>query len=748
MARLTAILPAVALAMISSPAPADDSASERDRDPSRPSSPIALHPDNPRYFIWRGEPAVLVTSGEHYGALLNLDFDYRRYLETLEKDGLNHTRTFSGAYREIPSSFGITDNTLAPKPGRFICPWARSDTPGDFDGGNKFDLKRWDPEYFERLRDLMTVARDHGIVVELVLFCPMYNDELWKACPMNAANNVNGVGTCAREEVYTLKHAGLLDVQLALTRKLVSELREFDNLYFEVCNEPYFGGVTMEWQHRVIDTIVETEKDLEPPHLISLNIANDKAEVRDPHPAVSIFNFHYCVPPDTVALNWHLDKVIGENETGFRGKDDLLYRTEGWDFLLAGGAIYNNLDYSFTPGHPDGTLLDYSSPGGGSPALRRQLRILKDFLEGFEFVRMRPEQGVIAKVEPEGQNLSVRVLAERGKAYAAYVHVPLPKKPQDLAKHRRKDVQATLSLELPAGDFAVEWVDTKSGRVANAATLEHDGGIAELASPPFDDDIALRVVAARASPAESGVELSLLSWNILHGADADGHLNLDAKGRFLTEQDADVVLLQEVDRKCARSGSVDQIGELARVTGMHPAFGAFMPYQGGEYGMGALSGLPVQRSRSVKLPDGLEPRVALVLELEVLGETLLVVNVHFNWTRDDTARFAQACALLEELQKIDHAVIVAGDFNDRPESKSLERFYDAGFRHVDEPGPSFSAKNPRVDIDHILIRDGERLRLEKVAGGVAAESTLSDHRPVFGTVRAVATRAEAGEQVR
>jgi hypothetical protein len=31
--------------------------------------PLALHPDNPRYFLFRGEPTVLVTSGEHYGAV-------------------------------------------------------------------------------------------------------------------------------------------------------------------------------------------------------------------------------------------------------------------------------------------------------------------------------------------------------------------------------------------------------------------------------------------------------------------------------------------------------------------------------------------------------------------------------------------------------------------------------------------------------------------------------------------------------
>ncbi len=56
------------------------------------SPPIRLHPDNPRWFQWRGKTTALITSAEHYGAVLNRDFDYRRYLETLQRDGMNYTR--------------------------------------------------------------------------------------------------------------------------------------------------------------------------------------------------------------------------------------------------------------------------------------------------------------------------------------------------------------------------------------------------------------------------------------------------------------------------------------------------------------------------------------------------------------------------------------------------------------------------------------------------------------------------------
>src|SRR5262245_30340822 len=87
-------------------------------------APLALHPDNPHYFLFRGRPTVLITSGEHYGAVLNVDFDYVTYLDTLSRDGLNLTRTFTGAYLEPPGAFHIASNTLAPARGRFLCPWA------------------------------------------------------------------------------------------------------------------------------------------------------------------------------------------------------------------------------------------------------------------------------------------------------------------------------------------------------------------------------------------------------------------------------------------------------------------------------------------------------------------------------------------------------------------------------------------------------------------------------------------------
>jgi hypothetical protein len=46
--------------------------------------PISLHPQNPHYFLFKGKPTILITSAEHYGAVLNADFDYKNTCKPYE----------------------------------------------------------------------------------------------------------------------------------------------------------------------------------------------------------------------------------------------------------------------------------------------------------------------------------------------------------------------------------------------------------------------------------------------------------------------------------------------------------------------------------------------------------------------------------------------------------------------------------------------------------------------------------------
>ena len=467
--------------------------------------PIRLHPGNPHYFLYRGRTVALITSAEHYGAVMNGDFDYRRYLATLESDGLNYTRLFGGSYREVPGrSFGIRRNVLAPEPGRYVAPWARSDTPGYEGGGNKFDLDRWDQAFFERFHDFLSEASKRGIVVEVTLFSSYYNEGHWQVSALNPANNVNRTDAIDWKKLHTLENGNLLAYQQLYARKLVREANAFDNVIFEIQNEPWadrpvLGDVvnpylqppardrypnsidladelSQVWQARVAEWIIGEERSLPNKHLIAQNYCNYRFPVGRLAPGVSILNFHYAYP-EAVLLNYRLGKAIAYDETGFLGPDDEACRRQAWNFMLSGGSTFNSLDYSFTTGHEDGTDIEPNGPGGGSPTLRRQLRVLSEFLSQLSLADLTPDTRTVK----HAAGVYARVLSSPGREYGIYFDGSGP---------------VEVRFELPSGEYAGDWVNTTTGKVERTERFRHSGGEKVLRTPEFRNGIALRLKRA------------------------------------------------------------------------------------------------------------------------------------------------------------------------------------------------------------------------------------------------------------
>ena len=453
-------------------------------------------------LLFRGRPTVLVTSGEHYGSVINADFNYIRYLDELSHNHLNLTRIWVGPYREVPGDFNIVNNTLAPRAHRFIPPWPRSNPPGAADGGNRFDLNQWNPAYFARLHDFIREASLRGIVVEVNLFCPYYEESMWAVSPLNSANNVNGIGNVDRTEVLTMKHASLLAIEDAMVRKIITELNAFDNVYYEICNEPYFGGVTLDWQQHVIRLIVNTEERFPNHHLISQNVANGSKLIENPPANVSIFNFHYSRPPASVGMNYRLGQAIGNNETGFDGQADATYRIQGWDFLTAGGALYNNLDYSFTVGHESGDF-QYATetPGGGSARLRKQLGIMKELFDSIDVTRMQPADSLAKPISAKPAGM--RVLASPDD-HLVYIHEAQINRAAKLSYIiDSAPQQRSVSVELPKGVYDQSWLDTKTG-VIEKARIHHAGGERPFQSPIYSEDVVLRIRRVANVPTRGG----------------------------------------------------------------------------------------------------------------------------------------------------------------------------------------------------------------------------------------------------
>lgn len=452
------------------------------------STTVQLCTENPRYLEYKGEPVVLITSAEHYGAVLNLDFDYKLYLETLGAEGFNYTRIFTGTYFEpVENIFNIRKNTLAPEPSSFLAPWIKE--------GGKYDLTQFNPGYFERLKDFITEAEKQGIVVEVTLFTSIYAEGQWALCPFNAANNVNGVGEVDFREVNTMYNGGLKQIQESYVRKMVQELNEFDNFFFEVQNEPYAdngclasftdeaddlelrksvqrkvvlsNGLALDWQEWVVSLIVEEEAELPIKHLIAQNISNIGYDLDALPKGVSIVNFHYAIP-DAAQMNLDLGGVIGLDETGFMPQDDQLYIDQAWRFILSGGGLYNNLDYSFTAEFEQGDWpIPEGNPGWGGPEFRRKLSILLKTMKQVPFQEMDFSGNILDASQGDFKQYG---LAREGEVYVLFV--------ENLNSEK-------LIPGVPASEYEVIFIQIDSGEKQNE-NLELGQG--QALSLPFESE--------------------------------------------------------------------------------------------------------------------------------------------------------------------------------------------------------------------------------------------------------------------
>jgi len=457
--------------------------------------PIQQHPQNPHYFQYKGEPVVLVTSAEHYGAIINPDFDFETYLQTLKEIGLNHTRVFMGDYVEPPNAFCIVHNTLSPAPGRFLPPWKRSDEPGYSLGGNKFDLDEWNPDYFERAHKFFTLAEELDIIVEATFF---FEGPTVEHHPMHPSNNINNTTAFKKGRYLTLYNGNVLERQEEYCRKLVREFNRYDNIILNICNEPWFNNHEIpgfssppsdevkDWIYRVSQWIVEEESQLPNQHLLSIDYTNegkpiDAAYLDNQFKHITVFSHHYDRDAQSLALNYHHPVIFSFNETGLMDVHTNQYRVQGWKYMLSGGALYNNLDFTYLVGHEDGSgtaefscgLRGYT--GCGDPDMKSQLAVLLDFMNSIDFINMKPNKYV---VDLNYGHEQVFPLVDEGHQYAVYfIGGGTPK----------------IIIAMPQGTYKAEWINPTSGELLKEETVNVTSDNRFFIGPEYTVDIALRI---------------------------------------------------------------------------------------------------------------------------------------------------------------------------------------------------------------------------------------------------------------
>jgi len=202
--------------------------------------PLRVLKDNPRYFTSNSSGRAVYLTGSHTWAnLVDIGpkdppprFDFTACLNWMQK--LNHN--FIRLWTWEPVTWNTKANnenklhTAAPQP------WARTGPGMALDSKPKFNLKKFNPAYFNRLRRRISAARDRGIYVSVMLFegwAMQFSTGAWESHPFNHQNNVNGIDGDQNKdgkglEFHTLADPAVTALQEAYVRKVIDTVNDFD----------------------------------------------------------------------------------------------------------------------------------------------------------------------------------------------------------------------------------------------------------------------------------------------------------------------------------------------------------------------------------------------------------------------------------------------------------------------------------------------------------------------------------------
>lgn len=474
--------------------------------------PVKVYPANPHYFMYEGKPLVLITSDHHYGAVIDKDFDFARYLDYIASHGMNLTRIYPGGMFEAPDKY-LPGNPLGPSPGRQILPWAKSKQTGanpalakPGEPSYKFDLTRWNPGYFARLRTFVELARQKNIIVEVPFFNGMYAD-CWPLMALYHGNNIQQVGQyeakdCGLFTTNDSRNEGVIKYQKAYIAKITLELNGYDNVIFDLCDEPSLAGQldgsilnlpdsqVTPWLLSMKDAFLQAEESLPKKHLLGQTVQNLSPDLSGESWCEWLPTEYVKPASAAIDKDYGANKPIVDVESDYYGfglvkpysAEDV--RLEGWWFMLRGGAGFINLNGEYYRGQES----------GGTDTREKivpQKKILKDFLQSLDLTgltRFTDFGGVPS-------DAFASALAKEGKQYAFYLfHAAYDEKwgAHFVAKPGSYRDSITFR-KIPAGTYELEWIDPATGAVKNTNNLKWTGGDLALTTPEYMVDLALRM---------------------------------------------------------------------------------------------------------------------------------------------------------------------------------------------------------------------------------------------------------------
>jgi hypothetical protein len=445
------------------------------------SDPLRISECNSRYFSDAEGRAIYLTGMHTWTnfqdrADVSTGFDYDAYLDQLQRYHHNFIRLW---VTENASWAPWTDQKIMFDP----LPYLRTGSGSARDGLPKFDLTKFNEQYFERLRQRVIDAQDKGIYVAVMLFngfsiekkeedkrswwqrafAKLYKaigmdpaiwdpNNPWNGHPFHWANNTNGVNGDMNSdgeglEIHTLKNAQTLKLQEQYVRKVIDTLNDLNNVLYEVSNES--RGESTEWQHHIVRVIHEYENTKPKQHPVLMTAqwpgGSDSFLFRSPAQAVSPGKAYRDDPPPADG-----NKVIiadTDHLWGEGGDSQWVWKS----FMRGLNPIFMDRIASLT-GHPDG---DIPSADETRVALGYSL--------------MYSQTLDLNNVVPRGDLCSTAYcLANPGVEYLAYLPSGGP---------------ASIDLKKKGELFTIEWFNLDLGKAVEGSPVLSSGGWSTLVAP-------------------------------------------------------------------------------------------------------------------------------------------------------------------------------------------------------------------------------------------------------------------------
>ena len=228
--------------------------------------------------------------------------------------------------------------------------------------------------------------------------------------------------------------------------------------------------------------------------------------------------------------------------------------------------------------------------------------------------------------------------------------------------------------------------------------------------------------------------IKVASYNMRKSIGTDRKRRPERTLQVLCEIDADIIALQEADRRFGTREAV----LTSRLLAEHGDWKA-IPLGKRARSMGWHgNALLVRRDAQVidcealHIP-ALEPRGAVMADVRVRGQVVRVVGMHLDlsglWRR------RQAHAIIAHLQASTHArpTVLMGDLNEWSADRGCLHDFAQHFDFA-PTGKSFHARRPMARLDRIMVSRDLSIEEAGVHGSLTAR-TASDHLPIWATVR-------------